>query len=67
MAAAGSLDEVMEVHEAYLMSIQRQCFIVPDKLVGGLFSNGSQTTIQSLNFLVCERMRLHVYVFFSGL
>ncbi|KAL9663352.1 hypothetical protein QQ045_018738 [Rhodiola kirilowii] len=32
MAAAGSLDEVMEVHEAYLMSIQRQCFIVPDKL-----------------------------------
>uniref|UniRef100_A0A7N0V8N9 Gamma-tubulin complex component n=1 Tax=Kalanchoe fedtschenkoi TaxID=63787 RepID=A0A7N0V8N9_KALFE len=32
MAAAGSLDEVMEVHEAYLTSIQRQCFIVPDKL-----------------------------------
>lgn len=34
MAAAGSLDEVIEVHEAYLLSIQRQCFVVPDKLVG---------------------------------
>jgi hypothetical protein len=34
MAAARSLDEVIEVHEAYLLSIQRQCFAVPDKLVG---------------------------------
>lgn len=34
MAAAGSLDEVIEVHEAYLLSIQRQCFVAPDKLVG---------------------------------
>jgi hypothetical protein len=34
MAAARSLDEVIEVHEAYLLSIQRQCFVVPDKLVG---------------------------------
>lgn len=33
MAAARSLDEVIEVHEAYLLSIQRQCFVVPDKLV----------------------------------
>ncbi|MFS7916528.1 putative gamma-tubulin complex component protein [Helianthus anomalus] len=32
MAAAGSLDEVIQVHEAYLLSIQRQCFVVPDKL-----------------------------------
>ncbi|KAL9446124.1 hypothetical protein AB3S75_013906 [Citrus x aurantiifolia] len=32
MAAAGSLDEVIEVHEAYLLSIQRQCFVAPDKL-----------------------------------
>ncbi|KAA8519662.1 hypothetical protein F0562_013893 [Nyssa sinensis] len=32
MAAAGSLDEVIEVHDAYLLSIQRQCFVVPDKL-----------------------------------
>lgn len=33
MAAARSLDEVIEVHESYLLSIQRQCFVVPDKLV----------------------------------
>lgn len=33
MAAAKSLDEVIEVHEAYILSIQRQCFVVPDKLV----------------------------------
>ncbi|XP_071925267.1 uncharacterized protein [Coffea arabica] len=32
VAAAGSLDEVIEVHESYLLSIQRQCFVVPDKL-----------------------------------
>ncbi|KAK7818653.1 hypothetical protein CFP56_041156 [Quercus suber] len=32
MAAARSWDEVIEVHEAYLLSIQRQCFVVPDKL-----------------------------------
>ncbi|KAF5203567.1 Gamma-tubulin complex component [Thalictrum thalictroides] len=32
MASAGSLDEVIEVHEAYLLSIQRQCFVVPEKL-----------------------------------
>ncbi|KDP33175.1 hypothetical protein JCGZ_13440 [Jatropha curcas] len=32
MVTAGSLDEVIEVHEAYLLSIQRQCFVVPDKL-----------------------------------
>lgn len=32
MATARSLDEVIEVHAAYLLSIQRQCFVVPDKL-----------------------------------
>lgn len=32
VAAAGSLDEVIEVHESYLLSIQRQCFVVPEKL-----------------------------------
>ncbi|CAH9091467.1 unnamed protein product [Cuscuta europaea] len=32
MAAAASLDEVIEVHEVYLTSIQRQCFVAPDKL-----------------------------------
>lgn len=37
MASARSLDEVIEVHEAYLLSIQRQCFVAPDKLVKFLF------------------------------
>ncbi|KAK8946948.1 hypothetical protein KSP39_PZI006904 [Platanthera zijinensis] len=32
MSSAGSLDEVIEVHGAYLSSIQRQCFVGPDKL-----------------------------------
>ncbi|XP_022975992.1 gamma-tubulin complex component 5-like [Cucurbita maxima] len=32
MAAAQSLDGVIEVHEAYLLTIHRQCFVVPDKL-----------------------------------
>ncbi|XP_042427323.1 gamma-tubulin complex component 5-like isoform X2 [Zingiber officinale] len=32
MASAGSLDEVIEVHDAYLLSIQRQCFVASDKL-----------------------------------
>lgn len=36
MEAARSLDEVIEVHESYLLSIQRQCFVVPDKLVCGI-------------------------------
>lgn len=33
MTVAKSLDEVIEVHETYMLSIQRQCFVVPDKLV----------------------------------
>ncbi|KAJ0442799.1 putative gamma-tubulin complex component protein [Helianthus annuus] len=37
MAAAGSLDEVIQVHEAYLLSIHQQCFVVPDKLVSNIF------------------------------
>lgn len=37
MEAARSLDEVIEVHESYLLSIQRQCFVVPDKLVCSFF------------------------------
>lgn len=33
MASAGSLDEVIACHDAYLVSIQRQCLVAPDKLV----------------------------------
>lgn len=32
MASAGSLDEVIACHDAYLVSIQRQCLVAPDKL-----------------------------------
>ncbi|KAG0479215.1 hypothetical protein HPP92_010073, partial [Vanilla planifolia] len=32
MSSAGSLDEVIEVHEAYLLLVQRQCFVGTDKL-----------------------------------
>ncbi|XP_058786231.1 uncharacterized protein LOC131660886 isoform X1 [Vicia villosa] len=32
MTVAKSLDEVIDAHEAYILSIQRQCFVVPDKL-----------------------------------
>ncbi|KAM0047048.1 putative gamma-tubulin complex component protein [Helianthus debilis subsp. tardiflorus] len=32
MAAVRSLDEVIQVHEAYLLSIHYQCFVVLDKL-----------------------------------
>ncbi|VVA95921.1 unnamed protein product [Arabis nemorensis] len=32
MVKAGSLDEVIYVHETYLLSIQRQCFVVQEKL-----------------------------------
>jgi gamma-tubulin complex component 5 len=33
MVAARSLDEVIACHDAYLISIQRQCLIAHDKLV----------------------------------
>ncbi|CAM6098848.1 unnamed protein product [Calypogeia fissa] len=32
MSSAGSLDEVIACHDAYLVSIQRQCLVAPDKL-----------------------------------
>ncbi|CAO2826132.1 unnamed protein product [Amaranthus hypochondriacus] len=44
IAAARSLDEVIEVHEAYLLSIQRQCFVVPDKL-GALIASRINTIL----------------------
>ncbi|KMT17496.1 hypothetical protein BVRB_2g037780 [Beta vulgaris subsp. vulgaris] len=44
ISAACSLDEVIEVHEAYLLSIQRQCFVVPDKL-GALVASRINTIL----------------------
>jgi len=55
MAAASSLDEVIDVHDAYLLSIQRQCFIVPDKLVGiacALFSWDFPWNVQPLPVVI---------------
>lgn len=50
MAAAGSLDEVIEVHEAYLLSIQRQCFVVPDKLWALIASRINSILALALDF-----------------
>lgn len=57
MAAAGTLDEVIEVHEAYLLSIQRQCFVVPDKLVLSLsFALSVLAITYRTNMEVCEHL-----------
>ncbi|CAF2060239.1 unnamed protein product [Brassica oleracea var. botrytis] len=45
MAKAGSLEEVIYVHETYLLSIQRQCFVVQEKLT--LSSGGAASTIEA--------------------
>lgn len=58
MAAARSLDEVIEVHEAYLLSIQRQCFVVPDKLV----SNFALSWVFFFFFFVNI---IYVWIFFT--
>ncbi|XP_042004267.1 gamma-tubulin complex component 5-like isoform X2 [Salvia splendens] len=50
VAAAGTLDEVIEVHEAYLLSIQRQCFVVPDKLWGLIASRINSILGLALDF-----------------
>jgi len=66
MAAAASLDEVIDVHEAYLLSIQRQCFVVPDKLVRGclLLSSPAGCIIYRLMIYVVG-VWLHVFQLFS--
>ncbi|XP_011083798.1 uncharacterized protein LOC105166222 isoform X2 [Sesamum indicum] len=50
VAAAGTLDEAIEVHEAYLLSIQRQCFVVPDKLWGLIASRINSILGLALDF-----------------
>ncbi|KAK4390603.1 Gamma-tubulin complex component 5 [Sesamum angolense] len=50
VAAAGTLDEAIEVHEAYLLSIQRQCFVVPDKLWGLIASRINNILGLALDF-----------------
>lgn len=50
VAGAGTLDEAIEVHEAYLLSIQRQCFVVPDKLWGLIASRINSILGLALDF-----------------
>ncbi|KAL4340301.1 hypothetical protein GQ457_08G010420 [Hibiscus cannabinus] len=50
MAAAGSLDEVIEVHEAYLLTIHRQCFVAPDKLWALIASRINNILALALDF-----------------
>ncbi|CAN6931468.1 unnamed protein product [Brassica oleracea] len=45
MAKAGSLEKVIYVHETYLLSIQRQRFVVQEKLT--LSSRGAASTIEA--------------------
>ncbi|GKB43181.1 hypothetical protein Tco_0888123, partial [Tanacetum coccineum] len=45
MSAAGSFDEVIEGHEAYLLSSQLQCFLVPNKPT--LCSDGTVSEINA--------------------
>ncbi|XP_039002538.1 gamma-tubulin complex component 5 isoform X2 [Hibiscus syriacus] len=50
MAAAGSLDEVIEVHETYLLTIHRQCFVAPDKLWALIASRINSILALALDF-----------------
>ena len=61
MASATTLDEVMEVHEAYLSSIQRQCFVASDKLVRTCHSYKKQRQSQSSELL----LRVFIFRVFS--
>lgn len=54
MASATTLDEVMEVHEAYLSSIQRQCFVASDKLVSNLSFLLQSSKLNSKNFILAK-------------
>ncbi|XP_072987393.1 uncharacterized protein [Typha latifolia] len=55
MASASSLDEVIEVHEAYLLSIQRQCFVAPDKLWALIASRIKTILGLALDFYAIEQ------------
>ncbi|KAF9589504.1 hypothetical protein IFM89_025213 [Coptis chinensis] len=55
MSAAGSLDEVIEVHEAYLSSIQRQCFVVLDKLWALIVSRIKNILELALDFYTIQQ------------
>ncbi|CAN6482311.1 unnamed protein product [Victoria cruziana] len=55
MGSARSLDEVIEVHESYLVSIQRQCFVASDKLLVLIASRIKSILGLALDFHAIQR------------
>ncbi|XP_031495404.1 uncharacterized protein LOC116260984 isoform X2 [Nymphaea colorata] len=55
MGSARSLDEVIEVHESYLISIQRQCFVASDKLLVLIASRIKSILGLALDFHAIQR------------
>ncbi|KAK7310875.1 hypothetical protein RJT34_08648 [Clitoria ternatea] len=55
MTAAKSLDEVIDAHEAYMLSIQRQCFVVPDKLGALIASRINSILGMALDFYTIQQ------------
>lgn len=55
MASAGSLDEVIACHDAYLVSIQRQCLVAPDKLWALISSRVKTILSLALDFYSIQR------------
>ncbi|MCO5582810.1 hypothetical protein L7F22_036710 [Adiantum nelumboides] len=55
MAMARSLDEVIACHDAYLVSIQRQCLVAPDKLWALISSRVKTILSLALDFYSIQR------------
>lgn len=55
MASAASLDEVIVCHDAYLVSIQRQCLVAPDKLWALISSRVKTILGLALDFYSIQR------------
>ncbi|KAI5075340.1 hypothetical protein GOP47_0009416 [Adiantum capillus-veneris] len=55
MAMACSLDEVIACHDAYLVSIQRQCLVAPDKLWALISSRVKTILSLALDFYSIQR------------
>eukprot|EP00250_Pteridium_aquilinum_P014873 c22252_g1_i2 orf=130-3138(+) len=55
MTTACSLDEVIACHEAYLVSIQRQCLVAPDKLWALISSRVKTILSLALDFYSIQR------------
>ncbi|KAL2611090.1 hypothetical protein R1flu_022782 [Riccia fluitans] len=56
MSSAGSLDEVKSCHDSYLISIQRQCLVAPDKLWTLIASRVKTILGLALNYYSIQRV-----------